>query len=77
MTHRDVIHAPVAMGVGALFDFTAQVVPRAPMWMRRMKLEWLFRLSREPRRLLHRYTVGIGRFLWVCVRLRFAGNRGS
>ncbi|MEO0636521.1 MAG: WecB/TagA/CpsF family glycosyltransferase [Pseudomonadota bacterium] len=70
MEHRERLSVPVTMGIGALFDFTAQVVPRAPMWMRRAKIEWLFRLSREPKRLLHRYTVGIGRFLWVCAKLR-------
>ena len=37
------------IGVGALFDFMAKAAPRAPQWMRATKLEWLFRLSREPR----------------------------
>jgi exopolysaccharide biosynthesis WecB/TagA/CpsF family protein len=64
------LNVPVAIGVGALFDFTAGIVPRAPQWMRATKTEWLFRLSREPFRLLHRYTIGVGRFLFVCLKLR-------
>ncbi len=41
----------VAMGVGGTFDFLAGVTPRAPLWMQRMGLEWLWRLFREPRRI--------------------------
>ena len=47
----------VFIGVGALFDFLAGAVPRAPESWRRMRLEWLYRLSREPRRLWRRYTI--------------------
>jgi N-acetylglucosaminyldiphosphoundecaprenol N-acetyl-beta-D-mannosaminyltransferase len=36
------------MGVGGAFDFAAGVTQRAPMWMRRMGLEWLHRLASEP-----------------------------
>lgn len=38
----------MAMGVGGAFDFIAGIVPRAPMWMQRLGLEWLFRLIRQP-----------------------------
>ena len=70
-SHREHLKVPVTMGVGALFDFTAQVVKRAPHWMRATKTEWIYRLLQEPLRLAHRYTIGIGRFLWVVLRLRF------
>ncbi|MBI5930033.1 MAG: WecB/TagA/CpsF family glycosyltransferase [Chloroflexi bacterium] len=40
----------MAMGVGGAFDFVAGIVPRAPQWMRKLYLEWLFRLIRQPRR---------------------------
>jgi N-acetylglucosaminyldiphosphoundecaprenol N-acetyl-beta-D-mannosaminyltransferase len=40
--------AAVGLGVGAAFDFIAGVQVRAPLWMRRMGLEWLYRLMREP-----------------------------
>jgi N-acetylglucosaminyldiphosphoundecaprenol N-acetyl-beta-D-mannosaminyltransferase len=46
---------PVAMGVGATIDFLAGAVKRAPMWMRRCGMEWLYRAAQEPKRLVGRY----------------------
>lgn len=54
--------ANVGLAVGAFFDFAAGQVPRAPRWMRALRLEWLFRLLLEPRRLFARYVIGIPRF---------------
>ncbi|HMW16052.1 MAG TPA: WecB/TagA/CpsF family glycosyltransferase [Pseudomonadales bacterium] len=45
------------LGVGAAFDFHAGVVRRAPVWMQKFGLEWLYRLLQEPRRLWKRYLV--------------------
>jgi N-acetylglucosaminyldiphosphoundecaprenol N-acetyl-beta-D-mannosaminyltransferase len=53
---RGKIRAPM-VGVGAAFDFHAGIVARAPQWMQRYALEWLYRLIREPRRLWKRYLV--------------------
>jgi N-acetylglucosaminyldiphosphoundecaprenol N-acetyl-beta-D-mannosaminyltransferase len=53
---RPRLSAPLLVGVGAAFDFHAGLVPQAPSWMQRSGLEWLFRLSREPRRLWRRYA---------------------
>lgn len=53
------------VGVGGTFDVVSGKIPRAPMWMQRMKLEWLFRLMQEPRRLFKRYAVGNTRFLYL------------
>lgn len=55
--------APVAIGVGALFDFWSGTAKRAPDWVRAMKLEWLYRLWREPRRMWRRYLLGNMLFL--------------
>jgi N-acetylglucosaminyldiphosphoundecaprenol N-acetyl-beta-D-mannosaminyltransferase len=52
---RPLLAAPVLVGVGAAFDFLAGRKRQAPPWMQRRGLEWLFRLSQEPRRLLVRY----------------------
>ena len=52
---RPRLQAPVLVGVGAAFDFHAGLVAQAPEWMQRLGLEWVFRLSREPRRLWRRY----------------------
>jgi exopolysaccharide biosynthesis WecB/TagA/CpsF family protein len=62
------LNVRVAIGVGALFDFLAQRVPRAPQWMRRARVEWVYRLYREPRRLWRRYVVGNTQFLWRVAR---------
>jgi len=61
--HLDALGVRVAIGVGGLFDFYSGRIPRAPIWMRRSGLEWLYRLSREPRRLWRRYLLGNPRFL--------------
>jgi N-acetylglucosaminyldiphosphoundecaprenol N-acetyl-beta-D-mannosaminyltransferase len=55
--HAAALGPAVAIGLGGSLDFAAGAVPRAPQWMSRAGLEWLFRLSREPRRLAHRYLV--------------------
>lgn len=45
------LNVKMAMGVGGSFDFIAGIVPRAPMWMRRAGLEWLYRLYLQPSRI--------------------------
>jgi N-acetylglucosaminyldiphosphoundecaprenol N-acetyl-beta-D-mannosaminyltransferase len=61
-SHRDELPC-VMLGIGAAFDFLSGQTPRAPRWMRRLALEWLYRLLREPRRLWRRYLVGNPRFV--------------
>lgn len=53
----------IAMGVGGLFDFYSGRMPRAPMWLREIGGEWLYRLWQEPGRMWRRYLLGNGRFL--------------
>lgn len=55
--HRDRLKVPVLVGVGAAFDFHTGRIARAPVWVGDHGLEWLFRLSHEPRRLWRRYLV--------------------
>jgi N-acetylglucosaminyldiphosphoundecaprenol N-acetyl-beta-D-mannosaminyltransferase len=64
---RDAIGVPL-IGVGAAFDFHAGLVKQAPPWMQRRGLEWAFRLSREPRRLLGRYASSNPAFVAGVVR---------
>ena len=52
------------IGVGAAFDFHTGEVRRAPRWMQKTMLEWLFRLASEPRRLWRRYLLLAPRFVW-------------
>lgn len=56
--HLAATGAKLGVGVGAFIDFSAGVFPRAPLWMQKMKVEWLYRLSREPKRLWKRYLLG-------------------
>jgi N-acetylglucosaminyldiphosphoundecaprenol N-acetyl-beta-D-mannosaminyltransferase len=55
--------AKIFLGVGAAFDFFTGRVKQAPRWMMRAGLEWLFRLSQEPRRLFKRYLVNVPLFV--------------
>jgi alpha-1,3-mannosyltransferase len=69
MERLDQTGCQLGFGVGALFDFMAGAVPRAPGWMQTARLEWLYRMVHEPRRLWRRYLVGMPMFL-----LRVAGQ---
>ena len=68
-------HASVAAGVGALFDFLAGEVPRAPELLRRARLEWVYRLWCEPGRLWRRYILGNPLFLLRLLRQRVRTGR--
>ncbi|MBO5791760.1 MAG: WecB/TagA/CpsF family glycosyltransferase [Lentisphaeria bacterium] len=57
-SHLDRMPGCVAIGVGGLLDFVSERIPRAPMWMRKLNIEWCFRLYCEPVRLFKRYIIG-------------------
>ena len=57
------IHCHVGT-IGAVFDFFAGTVERAPIWWQRHGLEWLYRLLKEPKRMWRRYIIGNTLFLW-------------
>ena len=62
--------ARLGVTVGAFLDFQAGQVRRAPGWMNRLGLEWVFRLLTEPKRLWRRYLIGNPTFVWRVVRQR-------
>jgi N-acetylglucosaminyldiphosphoundecaprenol N-acetyl-beta-D-mannosaminyltransferase len=62
---RSVLQVKVALCTGATIDFLAGEKKRAPVWIRRIKMEWLHRALSEPRRLLGRYLYDA----WVFPRL--------
>lgn len=61
------IHCHVG-SIGAVFDFFAGTMKRAPMWWQEHGLEWLYRLLKEPKRMWRRYIIGNTLFLWNMVK---------
>lgn len=75
---RDALNTPALLICGgAILDFAAERFPRAPLWMRRFGLEWLFRLLLEPRRLFKRYALGIPLFFYYLSRNSFGKQRNN
>jgi N-acetylglucosaminyldiphosphoundecaprenol N-acetyl-beta-D-mannosaminyltransferase len=75
--HQERIHASVALCVGTTIDFLAGQRRRAPLWMRRARIEWLHRMLSEPRRLFRRYARGacvFPRLVWQEWRARDRGQ---
>jgi len=60
--HLAELDVPVCIGIGGTLDFIAGEVRRAPPWMQKNGLEWLYRLLQEPRRMWQRYVVDIYQF---------------
>lgn len=52
------------IGVGAGFDYYAENIKRAPEWMQKNNLEWLYRLLQDPKRLFKRYLITNTKFIW-------------
>ena len=67
------LNVPVIWAVGALVDFVAGKVPRAPRWMLDHGLEWLFRFLVEPRRMFVRYVIGNPLFIFRVLKQRVLG----
>ncbi len=55
------------VGVGAGFDYFAGNIDRAPEWMQKNNLEWVYRLMQDPKRLFHRYLYTNTRFIWNAI----------
>ena len=75
--NRDRIDASVVWTVGALFDYVANRVPRAPHWLSDNGLEWIFRLAVEPRRMWRRYLLGNPAFLYRVLHERRRRRKGA
>ena len=61
--HRSELVCGVVIAVGGLLDFVSGRIPRAPVWMRKLGIEWCYRLYQEPVRLFRRYVIGNPLFL--------------
>ncbi len=60
---------PVSLAVGGMFDIAAGEAKFAPVWIRKLCLEWLYRLAQEPRRMWKRYLTTNSVFLWLLLRV--------
>lgn len=67
---RDTINVPVCVGIGGSLDLISGKIKRAPRWMQRRGLEWLYRLFREPKRLWKRYLIGNTVFMGSIISVR-------
>lgn len=57
--------------IGAVFDFYAGTVKRAPAWWQEHSLEWMYRFLQEPRRMWRRYLIGNTLFLWNIIKEKY------
>jgi N-acetylglucosaminyldiphosphoundecaprenol N-acetyl-beta-D-mannosaminyltransferase len=65
--HKNVLDVGHICCIGAVFDFYAGTVNRAPNWMIKIGLEWLYRLIKEPKRMWRRYLIGNFKFIFYIV----------
>jgi N-acetylglucosaminyldiphosphoundecaprenol N-acetyl-beta-D-mannosaminyltransferase len=73
-SHLSATGARLGVAAGAFLDYQAGVEKRAPRWMNRMGVEWVYRLARQPRRFWRRYLIGNPKFLIRILRARFRRN---
>jgi exopolysaccharide biosynthesis WecB/TagA/CpsF family protein len=60
--YKKYMKVPVSIGVGGTFEFISGVTSRAPEWMQKTGLEWIFRMAQDPKRLINRYAKGLFSF---------------
>ncbi|WP_417792219.1 WecB/TagA/CpsF family glycosyltransferase [Stutzerimonas xanthomarina] len=68
---RDQLGVTFVMGVGGTFDVVAGKVKRAPLWMQKWGLEWLYRVIQEPGRMWKRYLITNSKFAWLLFKEKF------
>ncbi len=64
----DKLDVRLCLGVGALFDYLSGTLPRAPKFMRIIHLEWLWRISLEPKRMFRRYIIDGSKLFWLILK---------
>src|SRR5262249_29651610 len=78
--NRDRLNVPVCIGIGGSLDMLVGAVSRAPVWMQKASLEWVYRLCVEPRRLARRYlkdALGMARYFSVQLAISAATRRNG
>ncbi|KQA21389.1 UDP-N-acetyl-D-mannosamine transferase [Vibrio metoecus] len=72
---KDQLGVSFVMGVGGTFDVVAGHVSRAPLWMQKSGLEWLYRVLQEPRRMWKRYLVTNTKYAWLLLCEKWNGAK--
>jgi N-acetylglucosaminyldiphosphoundecaprenol N-acetyl-beta-D-mannosaminyltransferase len=73
----DLLEVPVIITGGSYLDHLAERVYWYPRWANQMRLGWVYRLYREPRRLWKRYSIDLAAYGQMVLRQRFPGDRRS
>lgn len=71
--YQDQLMPYICMGVGGLFDYYSGRISRAPVWLREIGMEWVWRIIQEPVRMWKRYLVGNPLFIYRVLRQRQQG----
>ncbi len=61
--YKDELRVPVCIGIGGSFDVLSGKIPRAPLWMQKHGMEWIFRLIKEPKRV--KRAIALPFFMWL------------
>lgn len=69
--NKHLLQVPLSIGIGGAFEVMAGLVPRAPKWMHKAGLEWLYRLIQEPKRMYRRYLIEAPLFIPLIIRQKF------
>lgn len=75
--YRRYLKVPVSLGIGGTFEFISGTTSRAPEWMQRAGLEWIYRMSQDPKRLINRYVKGLFTFNRMTLPLIFMNSLAS
>jgi N-acetylglucosaminyldiphosphoundecaprenol N-acetyl-beta-D-mannosaminyltransferase len=71
--HIDQLNVHIAIGIGGAFEVAAGTIDRAPIWMQKNGLEWLYRFYKEPKRLFRRYMIEAPQFIPMLLKQKFRG----
>jgi len=72
--NRDKLNPKLCLGVGALLDYLSGNIRRAPLFMRRMHLEWLWRIFIEPKRMFKRYIIDGSKLFWIVMKYKLCSR---
>ena len=68
--NKELLGVPISLGLGASIDFEAGNIKRAPKWMSDHGLEWLFRITQDPKRLAKRYLIDDAKIIWLAIKYK-------